>query len=171
MKEALNRIVVGAFVCVATWAGGEADMDGGQMIDSASPRSVAPVDWSAISPDMVRDADVHNPALRYSMAYYLGHFHRLANAVRTNDPNRGFIDLHVWRGSGNQQRPHNARVMENMALPGILGDFFFDASFVASFVDSFSWPWSRALTGLAGDFLLTSGAMIYCGTGSRKQVV
>ncbi len=102
---------------------GEADMGVSKMIDSAIPLSVDPVDWSAISPDMVRDADLINPhpwaqGLSHSMAYYLGHFHRLANAVRTEDPYRGFIDLHVWRGGRDQarrlQRPYNARIMENI---------------------------------------------------------
>ncbi len=82
---------------------------------------VDPVDWSDISPDMVDDEDAYYyhqrphqwaAGLEHSLAYYLGHFHRVANAVREEEPNRGFIDLHVWR-----HRPfatYNARIMESI---------------------------------------------------------
>ncbi len=45
--------------------------------------------------------------------YYLHHFHRLANSVIEEGPNRGFIDISVWRGE-DDNRPYNARVMENI---------------------------------------------------------
>jgi hypothetical protein len=74
------------------------------------------MDWSIADPSSVSDSDAYIP-IGYSpdnsLAYYLGHFHRLANGVRDSEPNRGFIDIHVWRRAEHQQ-PENARIMENI---------------------------------------------------------
>lgn len=79
---------------------------------------VAPVKWTEISPADVSNRHAlipiaHQPP--YSLAYYLGHFHRIANAVRDTEPNRGLIDIHVWRSAADYN-PDNvdARVMENV---------------------------------------------------------
>jgi hypothetical protein len=79
---------------------------------------VAPVDWSEISPEDVSDSRAYIPVAHQpsqSLAYYLGHFHRIANAVRDTDPNRGLIDIKVWRAAADYN-PDNvdARVMENV---------------------------------------------------------
>lgn len=73
---------------------------------SSSAQAVPPVDFSTISP-----ADFANDEL--DLPYYLAHFHTLANSVRMSEPNRGFIDLPVWREPRHQE-PYNARVMENI---------------------------------------------------------
>jgi hypothetical protein len=73
------------------------------------------LDWSIADPSSVSDSDAYIPigySPDQSLAYYLGHFHRLANAVRDSDPNRGFIDIHVWREASHQV-PDNARIMES----------------------------------------------------------
>jgi hypothetical protein len=77
---------------------------------------VAPVDWSGISPASVGDRHVYIPIghqPNQSFAYYLGNFHRIANAVRDNEPNRGFIDIQVWR-QRDHNIPQNARIMDNV---------------------------------------------------------
>lgn len=43
----------------------------------------------------------------------LAHFAQVANAVRETDPDRGFIDIVVWR-KPEDNRPYNARIMENV---------------------------------------------------------
>ncbi len=79
---------------------------------------VEPVDWKEISPEMVEDDrnvyfTPHHFGASFSLSYYLEYFHRLANAVREQEPNRGFIDGHFHR-SGRDQRTYNARVMESI---------------------------------------------------------
>jgi hypothetical protein len=69
------------------------------------PAPVAPVDWSELTPADFTDHELDLP-------FALAHFHRLANSVRREQPDRGFIDLHVWRNA-KDNRPYNARVMEN----------------------------------------------------------
>ena len=67
---------------------------------------VPPVDLSDIDPQSFTDDELDLP-------FYLFHFHKLANAVRLEEPNRGFIDLSVWRRQKDNQ-PYNARIMENI---------------------------------------------------------
>ena len=78
---------------------------------------VQPVNWSGFSAEMVDDADAYRPwypnGPRHSLSYYLGHLHQLANAVRVEDPHRGFIELSVWRGP-EENVPQGARIMENV---------------------------------------------------------
>jgi hypothetical protein len=79
--------------------------------------AVEPVNWSNHAAADVSDAYAYRPlqhnGKNSSLAYYIGHFHRLANAVRLEEPNRGFIDLKVWRRSSDNE-PYNARIMENI---------------------------------------------------------
>jgi hypothetical protein len=74
------------------------------------------MDWSIADPSTVSDSDAYVP-IGYSpdnsLAYYLGHFHHLANGVRDSEPNRGFIDIHVWRRADHNIH-ENARIMENI---------------------------------------------------------
>ena len=75
-----------------------------------------PVDFSAISPDAIEDWLMDRPVSQgagHDIDYYIGHFHRLANAVRSSDPNKGFIDISVWRNPADNE-PYNARIMENI---------------------------------------------------------
>jgi len=67
---------------------------------------VAPMGWSAHPLTQFRDDELDLP-------YYLQHFSRLANAVRMEGADRGFIDLSVWRAP-QDNRPYNARIMENL---------------------------------------------------------
>lgn len=45
--------------------------------------------------------------------YYLAHFSTLANSIVESGPDRGFINIPVWRDKKDNE-PYNARVMENM---------------------------------------------------------
>lgn len=75
-------------------------------VGAAAPAAVAPVDAAKIRPRDFADADLDLP-------YYLVHFARLANRVRMEPPDRGFIELSVWRNE-KDNRPYNARIMENI---------------------------------------------------------
>jgi hypothetical protein len=65
---------------------------------------VAPVALDKLTPAAFADEDLDLP-------FYLAHFSELANSVESSGPNRGFININVWRGSA---ATHNARVMENV---------------------------------------------------------
>ncbi len=67
---------------------------------------VPPLDAAAVRPSQFSDEDLDLP-------YYLVHFARLANSVRMAPPDRGFIDLSVWRRQADN-KPYNARIMENI---------------------------------------------------------
>lgn len=67
---------------------------------------VAPADLSRLQPADFTDEELDLP-------YYLAHFHRVANGVRMEGENRGFIDISVWRRP-KDNAPYNARVMENL---------------------------------------------------------
>lgn len=74
------------------------------------------VDFTAISPDSIRDGLMDRPAgqgTNHDIDYYIGHFHQIANALRMAEPNKGFIDISVWRNIADNE-PYNARVMENI---------------------------------------------------------
>ena len=47
------------------------------------------------------------------MPYYLSHFHTFANGVVETGPNKGFINIAVWR-TPDVNKPYNARIMENI---------------------------------------------------------
>jgi hypothetical protein len=71
--------------------------------DSALPE-VKPADLSKLSPADFADEDLDLP-------FYLFHFHTVANAVESDGPDRGFIQINVWRKSHDS---FNARIMENI---------------------------------------------------------
>jgi len=74
------------------------------------------VDFSTISPADIPDFLMDRPeghGAGHDIDYYIGHFHRLANAVRTSGPDKGFIDISVWRNPADNE-PYNARIMENI---------------------------------------------------------
>lgn len=45
--------------------------------------------------------------------FYLKHFHTFANSVVETGPDKGFINIHVWRDV-KDNKPYNARIMENI---------------------------------------------------------
>lgn len=73
---------------------------------TANLAPVAPLDPSRIKPSDFSDADLDMP-------FALAHFAQVANSVALDGPNRGFIDISVWRGMG-QLHPYNARIMESI---------------------------------------------------------
>ncbi|MBL8228280.1 MAG: hypothetical protein JNL98_07380 [Bryobacterales bacterium] len=75
------------------------------------PAQTGSVDVPALDPSKVRIADVRDAEL--PVARVLPHFARVANSVRANAPDRGFIDISVWRNQ-KDNRPYNARIMENI---------------------------------------------------------
>ncbi|MFE5323205.1 hypothetical protein ACFQ88_31450 [Paenibacillus sp. NPDC056579] len=84
---------------------------------SAAYTAVVPApDFSRIRPDDFADDDYISPHVwpsdRRGIPYYYKHFHTVANAVRLEEPHRGFIDLVVHR-SPEHNFPYNARVQEN----------------------------------------------------------
>lgn len=67
---------------------------------------VAPVDFSRITPDDFTDDEL-------DLVAPLAHFAPVANAIVEEGPNRGFIDISVWRRPKDNKH-WNARVMENV---------------------------------------------------------
>lgn len=80
---------------------------------------VAPMDWSVFNPNDISIEEAYVPFSQdhsyhgRSLAYFLGHFHQLANAVRDVEPNKGFIDIVVWRPRS-ENVPENGRIMDNI---------------------------------------------------------
>lgn len=66
---------------------------------------VPPADLSKLRLSDFRDDELDIP-------YYFAHFHRLANSVVMEGPERGFFSLPVWRPK-QYNKPYNARVLEN----------------------------------------------------------
>jgi hypothetical protein len=66
---------------------------------------VPTVDWSKLKPSDFRDDELDIP-------FFLEHFHELLNGIQETGPERGWIDIRVWRGES-QQHSYNARVMES----------------------------------------------------------
>ncbi|MDR1283310.1 MAG: hypothetical protein LBK99_21195 [Opitutaceae bacterium] len=75
-------------------------------VSAASWPPVPPVDFSKISVADFSDEDLN-------LVAPLAHFAQVANAVRETGPERGFIDIVVWRDA-KDNRPYNARIMENV---------------------------------------------------------
>jgi hypothetical protein len=73
---------------------------------AAADDTVPPLDTTRIRPSDFADADLDLP-------FALAHFARVANSVVMDGPNRGFIDISVWRGTS-QLHPYNARIMESI---------------------------------------------------------
>lgn len=67
---------------------------------------VPPFDPSRLKPSDFSDADLDMP-------YNLTYLPRIANSIETEGPDRGFIDISVWRGTP-QLHPYNARIMESI---------------------------------------------------------
>jgi hypothetical protein len=67
---------------------------------------VPPFDPSKLKPSDFSDADLDMP-------YNLTYLPRIANSIETEGPNRGFINISVWRGTG-QLHPYNTRIMESI---------------------------------------------------------
>ncbi len=67
---------------------------------------VPPFDPSRLRPSDFSDADLDMP-------YNITWLPRIANSVETDGPNRGFINISVWRGA-QDFHPYNARVMESI---------------------------------------------------------
>lgn len=64
---------------------------------------------ASVSLEQLRPAAFADDEL--DLPYYLAHFATLANAVESSGPNRGYINIAVWRS---HVTTHNARVMENV---------------------------------------------------------
>jgi len=73
--------------------------------DSAVPQ-VPAFDPSKLRPSDFSDADLDMP-------YNLTHLPRIANSIVTDGPDKGFINISVWRGAS-QLHPYNARIMESI---------------------------------------------------------
>ena len=73
---------------------------------AAGEAPVPELDGSRIRIAAFRDEELE-------IAQALPHFARVANSVRMQPPNRGFIDIAVWRNP-KDNRPYNARIMENV---------------------------------------------------------
>ena len=67
---------------------------------------VPDVDLSKFKPADFTDEELDLP-------FYLKHFHTLANSVVETGPDKGFINIHVWRDV-KDNKPYNARIMENI---------------------------------------------------------
>jgi hypothetical protein len=63
-------------------------------------------DPSKVKPSSFSDADLDMP-------YNLTYLPRIANSIETDGPDRGFINISVWRGTQNLH-PYNARIMESI---------------------------------------------------------
>ncbi|HZP04442.1 MAG TPA: hypothetical protein VFB43_06040 [Terracidiphilus sp.] len=74
--------------------------------DRATLAPVPPLDASKIKPADFSDTDL-------DMAFALSHLAQVANAIETDGPDRGFINISVWRGTS-QLHPYNARIMESI---------------------------------------------------------
>jgi hypothetical protein len=73
---------------------------------TAAVPEVPPFDPARVRPSDFSDADL-------DMAYNITYLSRIANAVETDGPDRGFINISVWRGTS-QLHPYNARIMESI---------------------------------------------------------
>jgi hypothetical protein len=77
----------------------------GNPVQSQWP-AVPDIDLSKYKPADFTDAELDLP-------YYLKHFHTIANSVVETGPDKGFINIPVWR-SPDDNKPYNARIMENI---------------------------------------------------------
>ncbi len=74
---------------------------------TAAVPEVPPFDPARVRPSDFSDADL-------DMAYNITYLSRIANAVETDGPDRGFINISVWRGTSCGLHPYNARIMESI---------------------------------------------------------
>jgi hypothetical protein len=68
--------------------------------------AVPAIDLSTLKPSDFTDDELEIP-------FYLQHFHTFANSVVEAGPNKGFINIVVWR-TPDVNKPYNARIMENI---------------------------------------------------------
>lgn len=68
--------------------------------------AVPDIDLAKLKPADFSDAELDIP-------FYLKHFHTFANSVVETGPDKGFINISVWRSPADN-KPHNARIMENI---------------------------------------------------------
>jgi hypothetical protein len=68
--------------------------------------TLLPPDFKKISISDFSDEELDLP-------YYLANFYRIANNVKMEGPDKGFIDIAVWRAT-KDNKPYNARIMENI---------------------------------------------------------
>ena len=76
-----------------------------QAVQSQWP-AVPDIDLSKFKPSDFTDEELDLP-------YYLKHFHTFANSVVETGPDKGFINMAVWRTT-DVNKPYNARIMENI---------------------------------------------------------
>ena len=67
---------------------------------------VPAIDLSKFKPSDFTDDELDMP-------YYLQHFHTFANSVVETGPDKGFINIAVWR-TPDVNKPFNARIMEKI---------------------------------------------------------
>lgn len=84
------------------------------LIASSSFQKTTAQTWDKV-PDIdiskLHPSDFSNTEL--DLPYYLKHFHTLANSVVETGPDKGFINIPVWRNP-QDNKPYNARIMENV---------------------------------------------------------
>jgi hypothetical protein len=73
---------------------------------SAQWAEVPAADLTKFKPSDFTDDELDIP-------YYLQHFHTFANGVMETGPDKGFINIAVWR-TPDVNKPYNARIMENI---------------------------------------------------------
>lgn len=71
-----------------------------------SSDTLRPPDFSKISVSDFSDEELYLP-------YYLANFYHVANSVIMEGPEKGFINIVVWRAA-KDNKPYNARIMENI---------------------------------------------------------
>ncbi len=94
-----NTFFLSAAIVASGCAGAAQQPDSWEPVRPAPEASFAPEQYSW-------------EELYLNVPYYLEHFPELANAVVESGPDRGFIDLHVWRSPFDRT---NLRTMENHA--------------------------------------------------------
>jgi hypothetical protein len=68
--------------------------------------TLIPPDFTKISISDFSDEELDLP-------YYVANFYRVANSVLMEGPNKGYINIAVWRGT-RDNKPYNARIMESI---------------------------------------------------------
>ena len=66
--------------------------------------AIPDIDLSTFKPSDFTDAELDIP-------FYLKHFHTVANSVIETGPDKGFINMSVWRAPADN-KPDKARIME-----------------------------------------------------------
>ncbi|MDF2924890.1 MAG: hypothetical protein K0R57_3804 [Paenibacillaceae bacterium] len=105
-----------SFHVIAGGSGGDSPVLGPVELATDDVPPVPAVDLSTLNVNDFDDTDFIRPQTWVndvrSMLYYFKHFSTVANAVRLDEPNRGYIDIVVHRSPA-KNNPYNARVQEN----------------------------------------------------------